>query len=345
MDGRVMLLFPFCKLVKGYARSAIYDLEAKKVYLISNKAHSFISTCKGKSLSEIYTACNDSDRDVINSLITFLVNNGLIYWIERHDYPHFLPVASFMQTMKNIDNVIIDIGAESQYNIKDAIEKIKHLYAEVIQLRILYPTIFFRLREYIEFTYHTGVPSIQMVASYRTIGNTNLIYSLVDDYQNITTFFLYNAPQNKTICHNQCKIVLSMDEADAAIHNIVLNKFVCNKRFFFESRNRNVYLSRKCCIDRDGKIKNAPLMPYSYGNIDNIRPEELLSIIKSERFTRIFYAKKDDMPICEICEFRYACFDSNLSFSVRSDGVFFETPTKCNYNPYTAQWKQSSKNG
>ena len=53
-------------------------------------------------------------------------------------------------------------------------------------------------------------------------------------------------------------------------------------------------------------------------------------------FTKLFTTKKDDIQTCNVCEFRYACFDCRVFISEKEN--LLSKPLKCNYNPYTAKW-------
>lgn len=78
-------------------------------------------------------------------------------------------------------------------------------------------------------------------------------------------------------------------------------------------------------------------MQYIYGNIKDITIEELQQIVASDSFTRFFRIKKDEIRVCNVCEFRYACFDCRAFLSEKDD--LFSKPEKCCYNPYTACWE------
>ena len=77
-------------------------------------------------------------------------------------------------------------------------------------------------------------------------------------------------------------------------------------------------------------------MANGFGHIDDCTVEKLQNIVMEESFTRLFSVKKDDVQTCNVCEFRYACFDCRVFISEKEN--LFSKPLKCNYNPYIAKW-------
>lgn len=51
---------------------------------------------------------------------------------------------------------------------------------------------------------------------------------------------------------------------------------------------------------------------------------------------------KDQVRVCQDCEYRYACADCPLRVLLQA-GSFYEKPPWCAYNPYTGKWEAKAK--
>lgn len=91
----------------------------------------------------------------------------------------------------------------------------------------------------------------------------------------------------------------------------------------------NSCLNRKISVDEFGMIKNCPSMVDDYGNISDT---SLVDVCKMERFKRMWYIKKTDIKICNMCEYRCVCSDCRAFISDKND--LYSKPLKCKYNPY-----------
>jgi SPASM domain peptide maturase of grasp-with-spasm system len=80
-------------------------------------------------------------------------------------------------------------------------------------------------------------------------------------------------------------------------------------------------------------------MTKSYGNIKN---KKLTDVLQDESFKKIWYISKDQIKVCQDCEFRHICTDCRAYLSDKED--IFSKPAKCGYNPYTNTWEEMPSN-
>ncbi|MBW8873326.1 MAG: grasp-with-spasm system SPASM domain peptide maturase, partial [Acidobacteria bacterium] len=109
--------------------------------------------------------------------------------------------------------------------------------------------------------------------------------------------------------------------------------FVTNLSAFAEARRFNSCLNRKISIDARGEIRNCPSLPRSFGNTSDT---SLHSALAHNDFAALWEINKDQVEICKDCEFRYICTDCRAYLT--SPGDVYSKPSKCSYNPYTAEW-------
>jgi SPASM domain peptide maturase of grasp-with-spasm system len=101
-----------------------------------------------------------------------------------------------------------------------------------------------------------------------------------------------------------------------------------------ESKLYNNCLNRKLGIDIHGNIKNCTALNKSYGNL---KDSNLIEIVSSLEFQKLWLIKKDDIMVCKDCEFRYMCSDCR-AFTENND--LYGKPKYCRYNPYKMEWNK-----
>lgn len=337
-ENNVLFIYPFCKIIKGYARSAIYDLELNKLHSISNGVYAFIEASQGRSEKEIYALFYESDREAIGALISSLIEKRIVRFVDKEDYFRFLPMQNHPQRDSLLDNFVIDIDSDSDYDITQVLEKIHSFCLQAIQIRFLYPIHYKLFTAIVNIVYKTCIDSIEIVVPYTTIKDCEDLYKLFDDYQNITNMYIWDAESNNVEDYKQCRIIYMRNKINSSdsCGKISSDSFLCSKKFFLEAQDYNTCLARKCAIDKNGVIKNCPYISYGFGYIDETTAEELQNIVQEVAFTKLFTIKKDDIQTCNVCEFCYACFDCRVFISEKEN--LHSKPLKCSYNPYTANW-------
>jgi SPASM domain peptide maturase of grasp-with-spasm system len=158
--------------------------------------------------------------------------------------------------------------------------------------------------------YLYGSPDVKEVA----------ITNNIQDYHPLQLGKVYyiNYPFNDGNC---CGVITkeTLDYSSIDTHNLL--------------KKRNGCLDRKLSIDRFGNIKNCPSMKNRYGNIKEVSIRE---IITKDEFKKFWHINKDQISICNVCEFRYNCTDCRAFLQNPTD--IFSKPLKCGYNPYTCTW-------
>lgn len=75
-------------------------------------------------------------------------------------------------------------------------------------------------------------------------------------------------------------------------------------------------------------------MDKHYGNIMD---KNLKEVVQSQEFQKLWHIKKDDIKVCQDCEFRHMCIDCRAFIKDPKD--IYSQPSKCPNNPYIAKWK------
>ena len=151
---------------------------------------------------------------------------------------------------------------------------------------------------------------------------------------------LYGDNENKILSSEKYVYIMRTTEIinDSSHCGIISpSLFNLNIYSFTESQKHNTCLNRKISVDVNGEIKNCPSMAKSYGNI---RDTTLTEAIGKPGFKDVWYIHKDQIKVCQDCEFRHVCTDCRAYIQDPDD--IYSKPAKCSYNPYTATWGEDN---
>lgn len=101
----------------------------------------------------------------------------------------------------------------------------------------------------------------------------------------------------------------------------------------------NSCLAGKIVITNTGDI--IPCVFSRNQIIGNIKNESLETILAGSRLQQIWNITKDDILVCQDCEYRYVCRDCRPLSETAAEGKsdYFHAPyPRCTYNPYTGEW-------
>lgn len=128
-----------------------------------------------------------------------------------------------------------------------------------------------------------------------------------------------------------CNIRFSAEAFEPSI-TINPNNFVVNMENFIEAQQHNLYLNRKLIFtDKDRIVKHHNLLHTVYTN-----KEAILEKLNSDEYQEICMVSKNQILVCNHCEFRYMCTDSRIPTKNKNDTWYYET--ECNYNPFICKW-------
>ena len=107
------------------------------------------------------------------------------------------------------------------------------------------------------------------------------------------------------------------------------------------------YISGHSCLL--GKITitdNGDLLPCIFSRnfaVGNVKNNSLQEIVEGQKLQTVWRNTKDQVLVCQDCEYRYVCFDCRpLSEGVNQGrGDYLSAPyPRCTYNPYTGEWAE-----
>jgi len=339
-DNLFFKLFANCKVVDGYSRSAICDLQNNKVKLIPTLLSEVLDHLKTKNVHEVKGEYNYQENIGIDLYLELLVKENLGFFCDNPN--SFVELETKWDMPFRVTNFIIDLDSNSTYDLENIFIQLCELSCHSVQIRY-YDVV--KLEEIIgvlNISVQSSIRSIEIICPYDDSLNINGIEKIWSINKRIKKIILYNAPLN-----NHIELPFGLTLIQIA-HNFNISKkcgvihekyFACNISHFMESQFYNNCLNRKISVDVNGEIKNCPSMLKTFGNINQINLQE---VIAKEEFKELWLINKDKVSVCKHCEFRYICSDCRAYTEIPQDN--YSKPLKCGYNPYTAEWEEWSTN-
>ncbi len=115
---------------------------------------------------------------------------------------------------------------------------------------------------------------------------------------------------------------------------VTLEKMTTDPFSFFYNQEFNPCWGNKIAIDLEGNIK--PCL-WWHKSLGNIKTNQIKSMIASGDFDIYWTLKKDNIETCNVCEYRYNCFDCRVSVANENLALNAKLPC-CQYDPISGIW-------
>lgn len=316
---RKFKMYSTCIPVFGKERSAIYDLNREKYFLIPNGLHTILTSSElisEKALLEEYS----SEQDIVKEYIEFLITNEIVFECDEDEVNFFPPLDLSWDYPAHITNAVIEVDQERVDKLEHILKLIDGLGCRFIQ--ITSSKLSDKLDQIIDLIELYRFNMIEFVTS------ENI---KIDDAQEILSkstrrirLVVELSEENRTQKLNDCKDLIMFTELTYSELKVKKKEafFQVNMNLFLESKVHNTYFNRKIAIAKDGTIKNAPTYNQCFGNIYSIdSKKDLLDIINLPDFKRFWNVSKDKIETCRECEFRYMCVDNRIPI-LNSEGSY-----------------------
>jgi SPASM domain peptide maturase of grasp-with-spasm system len=315
MDSQVFKLFADCIPVKGFRRSAIYDLGRREYKFIPNILYEIIKEWEGKSIEAVKNHYSGNE-ETIDEYFDFLLENEYIFWCDEQEVSNFPPLNLTWDYPGKISNAIIQLHAESALDINAIIAELSGLGCKDVILDFeTGPQITFideLLDTLSKFPYRSVdffLPyshALHDEALWRTRCDANLIMHRI---------IIYNSPVEKQLTSENKVMgnIIFSKQKEINYHKVSKYHFVTNIPTFTEAQQHHLFFNRKVIVDAKKWD------------------------INEEGFREKWFISKDQIAVCQDCEYRYMCIDSREPKKDRNNHWHFDSG--CGYNPYTAKWE------
>lgn len=330
-------LFSSCFQHVGFSRTLLVDTNRKRVHYIPNSLSEILNLSKKKTLNEILIHFSREEQEIIWEYIEFLVQNEFVTPMTKEDLKRFPPMSLKWDYPTLCSNAIIDVVNEDAFSIFDSIKKLVQINCFHIQVRFFTTINTVRFEEIISFLNQSNIYTFDICTNkitddllfYKKCIELNWKFSKLEIYNWEKDFIGVTDAVNSQIYFYK-RILSSPTQC-----GIVDPKYFSHEiESITESLHFNSCLNRKLCIDHNGYVKNCPSMSQHFGHITDCNLEE---VIQSPEFQKLWFINKDQIDVCQDCEFRYICPDCRCFIQDEND--IYSQPMKCTYNPYICKWE------
>lgn len=325
-----------CILVKGYRNGVVFDLQRARTIKVSKLFYETFEQNKNMSINVLYNEHTFPNKKGYFKMLDYFVKND--FGILTDDIESLPELSMEYDSPFYITNVILEVNTDTNpEHLFNIIKKVADGHIQAIQINDYGHISIKQLKQICELTKHSPLECINIYTFYKHSFSKKQLAFLYSNsrFRNIT---FMGAPRNRSFENYECGMTVIryinkvIDYKDCG--NIGKDNFLLNQSFFIESHNFNSCLNRKVCIDKNGLIKNCPLMRVSYGNINDCSFKD---ISKLPKFTNLWQITKDSIEVCRDCEYRYICQDCR--YYKKDINNILSQPFKCTYNPYIGKWK------
>lgn len=321
--------------------SLICDLQMRKYFHIPNDMMEVLDYLSSHSVESCYSEYGIGNKSTINSYIQFVIKNDLGF-IDEELIKELIPLPLEWHSYSPITNLIVELEEDIFYETS-FIKELIRLNIDALEIRCYSDISVEKLDKFLALVKQSTLISIKLILKWSPWTSKKMMEHMVDTHLRINMILVHSAPENQVFkfLHDTVSLVYSQTSLDSCLQcgRIDPAYFITNVELFTEGQQHNTCLNRKLSIDRYGYIKNCPSMPQSFGHIDSAQLDDVLA---DPMFKQHWFTKKDDIAICQDCEFRYVCTDCRAYLADPNDPN--SKPLKCGYDPYANVWEEWSTN-
>ncbi|MBO6516626.1 MAG: grasp-with-spasm system SPASM domain peptide maturase [Bacteroidia bacterium] len=326
-------LFACCIPVQGAKRTILCDLQRQAFHQIPTELVDLLSD----NAISLPSLNNQVDGDELGKLLDILVEKEFGFYTST---PELFPSIdlSLDDNPNIIDNAIIDIDEDSDFELGKVMEQLSELLCAAVELRVYCQLSLKKLTKLLTTFENTTIRTIHLtLPSNDEFEDSAHLAELFFGNKKIRQVNVYGSKRNQLISmYTGASLVYCSAEVidETSCGNISPAYFSANLDMFKQSQRYNNCLYKKMSIDRFGQVKNCPSMSKSFGHVHEVK---LLDVVQNQEFTKPWSINKDKIAVCQDCEFRYICLDCR---AYTDNDEALGKPAKCKYNPYTAVWDE-----
>ncbi|WP_370899766.1 hypothetical protein [Chryseobacterium gossypii] len=268
-------LYANCVIVQGNQDSIIADLQNNEYINIPNLLVDVLKKTRSYTIDEIKNFFNNDLNDGIDSYFQYL--NQIDYGFFLENPENFPELDLTWDSPLKVNNAILEVGKNYNYNFNSAIKELGALGCASIQIRICNPNIDKILSEIVHVTRFSRIKSVEILLPESLFEDSLIQY--LEDIENRISCILVHSVVNEKANNDQFKnskyykdkkLVFTSKVIDNSTRDVITKeRFITNIDFFCEAQKYNVALNRKICIDDEGNFKNFLAHKSTHGNYKN----------------------------------------------------------------------------
>ncbi|MDV7698422.1 grasp-with-spasm system SPASM domain peptide maturase [Chryseobacterium soli] len=338
-------LFSNILVTKGANRILISDLQRNTSELYPLELYDIIEELKNDSIENILNNYDHESKEIVMEYLDLLLEQEYGFLTDGSWDRNFPPLSYEFKDHHTLSNIFIESDSLSVlHTIKDSVENL------ALQHIVVYCSKELLLEDFIvadDIFKNSVVEGIEIFSPFHPAVDKNFFETLNQKTTRLYNLVFYNCQKPPFKPKDIFKFSINFSSQNLAISScgkVNLEYFNTNLPKVLEAVNHNSCLHKKIGIDINGNIKNCPLMPESFGNINTTSLEKAL---EHSHFKKYWNLTKDSIEICKNCEFRNICTDCR-AYTERThtnkEGLDISKPLKCGYDPYTGKWEEWSEN-
>ncbi len=319
MNEQVYIIPSNIFIIEGYKRSLLIDTQFETTMHVAKNIGVQLNSIKFSYLSEKeYQTLNIELKKLFISVPYRLIRH--LNDIEMNVHSNYL-----------VETIIIQVSTKT-------IKFFKKIILKIIELRCRNILIDFTMLTEIsdsfinEINYcfdSSFITSIQLNLTYKQYLVIRKRFSKQVEYR-LSKFVIYETNLDTKIEGDRLMI------SDMKIYEFS-NKVYQNNglRSIINAHTNNLYYNKLLIIDKDNRLKFSFFYDRGISIIESSRKKIYNYILDNSN--NIWNISKDQISICNDCEYRYSCMDRILPLQ-REDNSWYRS-VECNYNPYICKWE------
>ena len=315
-EDTYLLLFSFCKVVKGAEKSVICDFQKGKIKFIPHEMEEVIRMLQKQPLNAVRKYFKE-DNETFESYIKFLIDEGFVFYNKSKE--EFLEIKNQWSSPEIINNAIIEYNFDN-FSLKDILNQLDSLLAKFIEIRF---TTFSEknleeLKDILKNSTHSVLRSVRLYFPYISKNLSKEIIE-VTDFPIIDCIVFYGYVSNKSIEKDTREIFFITQTLKEISNSNIDRKFLINNiDHFYECQKHNPYYNKKVAINSLGEIKNCIKNKAVFGNV---KTNFISEVVSNKNFQELWYATHDQIIGVQNSELRYNYIITN-DLEKLSDGTF-----------------------
>ncbi len=329
-----------CLLTSGPARSVIIDLDRRKYETIPNGMFNVLDLLQKAypiRWSKIMEQYEAGDQQILEQYKEWLIERDYIHEVLEGTVHNWPPLPMVHEKPNELEDGIIDLSKDGGYPLLPVIRQFEKAGCKSLHIRDFDG---FRLPE---LCYTLAAMSRSIICNMHLLicasRDAIAIAAELSAHTHVTSVTYHGCDREQLDAVIQLGLarvhaVKQYIQDEGCCGRITPDTFTVNHQFLAASGRKNTCLDRKLSIDRFGNVKNCPSMKQAWAQAEDF---DILSVLRSNEFRSVWTMSKDQIGICQVCEFRDICSDCRAYVTDPSDP--HSKPAKCNYDPYTATWR------
>ena len=320
-------LFANCRIVDGYARSAVHDLQKGKLRLIPKGLSERLRKHQNRPYDRILEE-EEEDRRLLQDSLQTLQEEGYITFLAEHEVPLYPDLELRYENPRELETLVVQYHALRPEDLNPfGPLGLRHLIL--------------LLDRAIDLEYLNGLID-RMEAS----GAENLIL-LFDRPVTLKGDLLDTIERRPRI--SRC-VFFGAEKAEKWGNTIEETPtpfrwdrgpflMTPSMELFMESLHHHSYFNKRLFISPEGYLEASYASRERALHIEAVdQASDIRELLNTNLFKDLWGIPKEATLVCKDCEFRRTCLDPRIP-SYHPNSGYWQHQNPCSYNPYSNEWQ------